>query len=792
MKLFDCLRLSAWMALVSAFFVFSACNGVIEKDDAISNDNKEKVEPVSSDPSVTVGAEKVSAVSAVLKGKANLSSSASSDLMVGFQYSLSSGILPSNSTTVEAADADAQFNYSTGITGLKPKTTYYYRSILRQNGQDSYGETMSFTTKPLTSMFETKDATEVSPTSAILNAKLDLTDVQSSGIERGFYWGTSENELNNYLKAMADVASGGTASTDRYSEMELDWSDKVITSSTKSSEMLGTRGSSHDDNSYSSWLRSLSHKTQYWYKAYLKVDDQEFYGVVKTFTTDVVPVKGVTLDKTACTVHTIDSSFTLTATITPTDATNKAISWKSSNTSVATVDANGKVTAKGNGSATITVTTDDQSKTATCEVTVAQWVTGITLDKTMLTLNVGQTATLAPTVSPSNAKDKSVTWSSDNTSVATVDQSGKVTVVSAGGATIKVAAKDGSGKMASCSVAVGQNLSANASANCYVVSSAGDYFFRATQGNSSSSVGNISRVVVLWESYGTSTKPSVGSIINKVSCSNNSIFFSTPATLKNGNAVIAAKDASGTILWSWHIWVCSGYNPSSSAQTYYNSAGKLMDRNLGAISAKPGDVGALGLLYQWGRKDPFLGSSSISSATQAVSTGSWPSPVETSSSNGTVAYAVKNPTTFIKGAEGTKSDWVYSSRDDSLWSSSKTIYDPCPPGWRVPGSEVWPKATGKTGQIQRLSCYDDTKKGVNFSGMFGSAGTIWYPVAGYLYRGDGSLGSVGSYAAWWSCTPDYYFPHALEVLDFHSSGATADTSSLGYRASGHSVRCLQE
>ena len=363
------LKLFAWGTTLACVFVFSACNGKVDQDLIDSITGKTGGVPV------TVGSEHISAVSVVLQGKANLDSSIPSVLMVGFQYSLSQGILPSNSTTVVATDADAQYNYSTVVTGLKPGTTYYFRSIVKMSGNNHCGETMSFTTKPLSTMLETKEASDIAPTSAKMNAKLNLTDVQYTTMDYGFYWGTSEDSQTTYVK-------GG--------------------------EIAG--------NAYFASLNDLSHKTQYWYKAYLKVDDQEFYGAVKTFTIDVVPVKGVTLDKTACTVHTIDSTFTLTATINPADATNKAVNWKSSNTSVATVDANGKVTAKGNGSATITVTTDDQGKTATCEVTVAQWVTGITLNKSSVLLIKGQmeTVSLTPTVSPSNAYDKSVTWSSSN------------------------------------------------------------------------------------------------------------------------------------------------------------------------------------------------------------------------------------------------------------------------------------------------------------------------------------------------------------------------------------------
>ena len=337
---------------------------------------------------------------------------------------------------------------------------------------------------------------------------------------------------------------------------------------------------------------------------------------------------------------------------------------------------------------------------------------------------------------------------------------------------------------------IDSDLSVNVSANCYVVPVAGTYSFRTTKGNSSTSVGSVSSAEVLWESFGTSTAPSKGDIIKSVSYSGGNITFSTPATLKSGNAVIAAKDASGNILWSWHIWVCNGYSPSSSAQTYKNSAGTMMDRNLGATSATPGNVGALGLLYQWGRKDPFLGSSEISNSTQAESTLSWPSTVSSSSSNGTIAYATAHPTTFIT-KNSSNYDWYYTgsiSTDNTRWQSSKTIYDPCPPGWRVPdgGSGVWSKAANTSSRFSHT--WNSTNKGMNFSGKFGSAGTIWYPAAGYLSLGGGGLGSVGSSGNWWSCTPNDYYAYYLYL----SSTGSVFPSAYYSRAIGLSVRCLQE
>ncbi len=393
-------------AISFILLLFSACNGKVDQD-LIGN------EPIGTETSVTVGFYKVSAVSVVLKGKANPGPAVSSNLTLGFQYMKDAEQL-APASKVNATGHDRDYNYSVILTGLEPETVYSFRSFVTQDGKDTYGDMMSFTTKDIASMFGTLDASAVTAYSVTLNGKLDLTDVQYEDIDYGFYWGTSESALNTYAK-------GGTIA----------------------------------ENAYSASLTNLSSVTQYWYKAYLKLDEQTFEGDVKAGTTLWNPVTEVTLDKTEYVFHTIGASLTLSPTISPSDASDKSISWKSSDESVATVDQNGKVTAKGNGTTSIIVTTTDQSKTDTCKVRVAQWVTGITLDKTTLTLNEGQTATISvASITPDNANDKSVIWSSDNTSVVTVDQSGKVKAVSKGTASIKATAKDGSGVCGSCSVAV--------------------------------------------------------------------------------------------------------------------------------------------------------------------------------------------------------------------------------------------------------------------------------------------------------------------------------------------------
>ena len=172
-------------------------------------------------------------------------------------------------------------------------------------------------------------------------------------------------------------------------------------------------------------------------------------------TVEATPVTSVTLDQTSASLK-VGETVSLTATVKPDDATDKSVTWSSSNTSVATVSSSGIVTAIKAGSATITVKTNDGGKTATCSVTVKAAtvpVTGVSLNTTSLSLTEGETQTLTATVSPSNATDKSVTWSSNNTSVATVSSTGVVTAKSAGSAIIMVTTKDGS-KTATCSVTV--------------------------------------------------------------------------------------------------------------------------------------------------------------------------------------------------------------------------------------------------------------------------------------------------------------------------------------------------
>lgn len=143
----------------------------------------------------------------------------------------------------------------------------------------------------------------------------------------------------------------------------------------------------------------------------------------------------------------------LIATVYPSNAFNKGVHFISDSTDVATVDDNGNVTTVGNGTAIITAITDDGDFIAQCQVTVFVKVTGVDLDQKDITVNVGNTITLKANINPDVASDKTVEWTSSDTSVATVDKDGVVKGIKTGNTTVTAKTNDG-GFEASCTVNV--------------------------------------------------------------------------------------------------------------------------------------------------------------------------------------------------------------------------------------------------------------------------------------------------------------------------------------------------
>ncbi len=164
-----------------------------------------------------------------------------------------------------------------------------------------------------------------------------------------------------------------------------------------------------------------------------------------------------------------------------------------------------------------------------------------------------------------------------------------------------------------------------------------------------------------------------------------------------GNAVLAAYDEDGEILWTWHIWV-SDY-AEADREVELNGV-TFMSRNLGANSNSTKDYYSIlqsyGMYYQWGRKDPFVGplyfdatggsdavmyDEALSSATISYE--------EVTSTIGKESYLVENPLTYVLGVEDSSYDWLYSNHSSTLWGDTKTINDPCPKGWRVPSADAF-------------------------------------------------------------------------------------------------------
>ncbi len=328
-----------------------------------------------------------------------------------------------------------------------------------------------------------------------------------------------------------------------------------------------------------------------------------------------------------------------------------------------------------------------------------------------------------------------------------------------------------------------KDLSESGAANCYVITSAGSYKLPVVKGNNKEiSAGNVFGAEVLWETYNNDTEVEAKSVIAAVDFDGpeNYIYFSTPETLKPGNALIAAKDSEGNIIWSWHIWIPE---TSINSDLYANAYGfyKAMDRNLGAlVPAKidePATVESFGLFYQWGRKDPFPGPQAVKSSSAAVIAGTATSK---STVQITIAEAIANPTMFAYDKD--KADVDYEGGNwcvdeiSTAWSDSdKSIYDPCPAGYRVPARNenqpAW-KGSDWVYDSENLVC---------------SLGDLVFPLAGYMDDNGGSYSYPSVRAEWWSSTS--YSSNHSKGRCMYAKGV-APAASYAYKARGASVRCV--
>ncbi|MDE6069860.1 MAG: DUF4906 domain-containing protein, partial [Alistipes sp.] len=374
-------------------------------------------------------------------------------------------------------------------------------------------------------------------------------------------------------------------------------------------------------------------------------------------------------------------------------------------------------------------------------------------------------------------------------------------------ATIKGANANGDGRVTTADVI---DLSAAGTANCYLTHEAGQvYVFNAATGGNgattqafSATTGiapntktqnapainpftvNPATVSLLWET-GTTTNGLIKNV--KLDVENKKVYFSTAGMIGmpaiEGNALLAVNDAAGAVAWSWHIW-STQYDPDTAAPVTHVGGSRsyqAMDRNLGASDAGL-TTAAYGLYYQWGRKDPFLGSGMTAvgpKATMSVLATADQATAGTTTS-ARIAYARQNPTTFICQRDAVVYDWLgitdWTTQADNLWGNpntqttinktsyntnkgAKSIYDPCPVGWRVPPQDTWiqfVKNVTWTNQYGSTTAADFNVANTTFSNgwkfytNYAQTITADYPAAGYRYGTSGALAPVGARGAYWA------------------------------------------
>ncbi len=377
---------------------------------------------------------------------------------------------------------------------------------------------------------------------------------------------------------------------------------------------------------------------------------------------------------------------------------------------------------------------------------------------------------------------------------------------------IKLSVKDNYSRSSEISktlgvVAVQQTSGA---ANCYILAPGASKAINAkVQGNSSDKI-EFDYAVLLWQD----TKSLIKSVAGSAS---DGVIVVTANSGVEGNALVAAVKGT-TVVWSWHIWVTS-YDPESNPLVYKSTSNSvtysMIDRNLGAKSEKAGTVDCYGLLYQWGRKDPFLGTRGLTENVVASKYDIENNLVEdkkisftyTDSNKGTnLALAIANPDAFIYCSDNnnaTFTDWLTAKaadQDNDLWgytSKYKSKYDPCPEGWRVAPAAAWTfrNAYKKAGKLNDSSAYDttypwywDEKTDSGFYYHDSAKGTYYYfPMCGIRDNTNGEMKSVSGGAQYGTPEPSQQYI-LTEIFAF---GNPASVSGLR-RDYGSSVRCVKD
>ena len=321
------------------------------------------------------------------------------------------------------------------------------------------------------------------------------------------------------------------------------------------------------------------------------------------------------------------------------------------------------------------------------------------------------------------------------------------------------------------------DLGAAETANCYMVYEPGVYSFKAVKGNTAEALASIGSVELLWETWGTTENVTANSVISAVDFEKDQVYFRVAENFHPGNAVIAVKNDMGAIMWSWHIWIPE---TQVSEDLYGVSRRKSMSRNLGALvdaSVSGADPKSAGLFYQWGRKDPFPGTGDFATGAPAEVAGQ---EMTLFGGQMTTAKSLKNPTAFAD-FDG---NWNGSTNGD-LWYSTKTMYDPCPPGYKVPYRSDVVLYTNYPWEIPGWS-YDPD----NYVMTVGNPQTV-YPLAGYITTA-GSYYQYGVGTRMWSARPASSAENAYNFRIFpdETNGGASYGNGSKPKSNGFAVRCV--
>ena len=314
-------------------------------------------------------------------------------------------------------------------------------------------------------------------------------------------------------------------------------------------------------------------------------------------------------------------------------------------------------------------------------------------------------------------------------------------------------------------------------ANCYLIedTDAKVWWFDAKKVDGTLPSETMASAEVLWQNV---TCP-----VDKVLYEDGKIYFKTVAG-KSGNAVVALKSADGKICWSWHIWVAGTTVGTNTFGSYI-----FMDRNLGATALEGKD--ARGLNYEWGRKDPFPGAVSDDTKTSLDRLPVVPDDAikNVKEQNGkTIEWTIQNPSSYVSGSDNSgKEDWYNDGSDDSkqnntLWGdgADKSIYDPCPYGYRVPSKSA----------VDGL--VTEVKKGtfVKWDGVTISD-VAYFPFSGWWQRKhyEVELCNVGTQGRIWSCTA-HETDKTAYVFHYQESNSLVQVQAQ-VRRWGCNVRCVK-